>query len=153
MKPLHIPTLADHEVLESPAEVMRRLRRESLEHLAMVVMERSGVPSWKRELRFHGTRMWRFDFAWPDCKVALEVDGGTHSGGRHTRPGGFRGDCAKLNEAAIAGWTVIRCTKEHIKSGEIVDWVMRALGLPVPEKSAVLFGRAGRRRKGRAKRA
>lgn len=34
-------------------------------------------PEFVREHRFHPTRRWRFDFAWPDEKVALEVEGGT----------------------------------------------------------------------------
>src|SRR5687768_16750315 len=28
-------------------------------------------------------RRWRFDFAWPELKVAVECDGGTFTGGRH----------------------------------------------------------------------
>lgn len=34
-----------------------------------------------REFRFHPKRMWRFDFAWPAQKVALEFQGGTFGRG------------------------------------------------------------------------
>jgi hypothetical protein len=72
-------------------------------------------------------RDWRFDFAWPELKVAVECDGGTRSGGRHVRPLGFEGDMDKLNAAALAGWTVVRVTQRHISSGEALALVERAL--------------------------
>jgi hypothetical protein len=67
------------------------------------------------------------DFAWPEALVALEVEGGTWVRGRHARPKGFAEDCCKLNEAALAGWTVLRVTGEHIASGQAVEWLRRAL--------------------------
>lgn len=60
------------------------------------------------EFRFHPERKWRFDFAWPEQKVAVEVDGGVFSGGRHTRGMGFIRDCEKLNMACEMGWKVLR---------------------------------------------
>lgn len=42
--------------------------------------------------------------------IAIELEGGIWSGGRHTRGKGFEGDCDKYNEAALAGWTVFRLT-------------------------------------------
>ncbi len=62
------------------------------------------------EHRFHAQRKWRFDYAFVAERVALEVEGGVYSGGRHTRPAGFLGDMAKHNEAAVDGWLVLRCT-------------------------------------------
>lgn len=55
-------------------------------------------------------RRWRFDYAWPDRKVALEVEGGAFTRGRHTRGQGFVNDLEKYSEAAIAGWCVVRVT-------------------------------------------
>lgn len=56
------------------------------------------------EHRFHPTRRWRFDFAWPACKVAVELEGR----GRHQTVAGVRADCEKYNTAALMGWTVLR---------------------------------------------
>ncbi|MCB5206098.1 hypothetical protein [Methylovorus mays] len=58
---------------------------------------------WVTEHVFHPTREWRFDFARPDIKLAIEVEGGTLSGGRHTRGAGYEADCYKYNEAARLG--------------------------------------------------
>lgn len=63
-------------------------------------------PCW--EYRFSPTRRWRFDFAWPDVGIYVELEGGTWSRGRHTRGTGFAGDCAKYNAATLAGWTGFR---------------------------------------------
>ena len=76
-----------------------------------------GIKDFQREHRFHPTRRWRFDLAWPDLLVACEVEGGTWNGGRHTRGSGFEGDCEKYNAAALLGWLVIRVTGKMIKVG------------------------------------
>ena len=71
------------------------------------------------EHKFHPTRRWRFDFAHPGAKVAIEVEGGQWTGGRHTRGGGYQGDCEKYNEAQIHGWVVFRLTGSQITVPEI----------------------------------
>lgn len=86
-----------------------------------------GLPHPKREYRFHTTRKWRFDFAWPELRLAVEVEGGVYSGGRHTRGKGFEADAEKYNEAALMGWTVIRVTPGMIKKGLAIDTISRAI--------------------------
>ncbi len=70
------------------------------------------------EYRFHPKRKWRFDYAWPEQKVALEIEGGIWTLGRHTRGAGFRADMEKYNEAGRAGWRVFRFTPDRFKTGE-----------------------------------
>jgi len=86
----------------------------------------------QEELRFHDERMWRFDFAWPDKLVALEVQGGIFSRGRHARPRGVLNDYEKFSEAAILGWRVILVTGVEISNGEAIDRLRRALGEEPP---------------------
>ena len=84
---------------------------------ALVAAWPDGVPAPVRELRFHPERRWRFDFAWPDIKLAVEIDGR----GRHQTVVGVRNDCEKLNEALRLGWRVLRfpaCDKKLA-----ADWV------------------------------
>jgi len=88
-----------------------------------------GLPAPIREYQFHPTRKWRFDFAYPDAKVAIEVEGGSFSSGRHTRGAGFEGDCEKYNAAAIRGWCVLRVTPRMIEDGRALSWLRRALAL------------------------
>lgn len=85
-----------------------------------------GLPDPVTELIFHPKRKWRFDYAWPTRMIALEVHGGIHSGGRHTRGRGFVEDRAKMNEATLLGWTVLEVTPEHIKSGQLRAWLLAA---------------------------
>lgn len=73
-----------------------------------------GLPMPTPEYRFHDTRKWRFDYCWPDHKLALEIEGGVWTRGRHTRPSGFLKDMAKYNAAARLGYRVFRCTPTQI---------------------------------------
>jgi very-short-patch-repair endonuclease len=73
----------------------------------------------EREFAFHPSRKWRFDFAWPERKLAVEIEGGRF--GRHQMPGGFAGDCCKYNSAAKLGWTVLRYTTAMVTAGTAID--------------------------------
>ena len=73
-----------------------------------------GLPAPTPELKFHPVRKWRFDYAWEDAKVFLEVEGGVWSGGRHTNPKGFKGDMAKYNAATCMGWRKLSCTPKDL---------------------------------------
>lgn len=88
---------------------------------------RAGIEAPTSEYRFHKTRKWRFDYAWPHAKVALEIEGGVWSGGRHTRGKGFLGDMEKYNAAAVAGWTVIRCTPDGLMSATTLAMLREVL--------------------------
>ena len=85
-----------------------------------------GLPEPGREWRFHPTRKWRFDLARPDLLLAVEVDGGTWTQGRHTRGFGYRLDCEKMNEAQLLGWRVLRVTRGMIEDGTAIRTIERA---------------------------
>jgi|GEM_PF-565684 len=87
----------------------------------------AGIQAPVAEYRFHRTRKWRFDYAWPDFKVALEIEGGVWTGGRHTRGAGFLRDIEKYNAAAVAGWTVLRCTPDTLNSAETLAMLREVL--------------------------
>jgi len=114
----------------------------------------AGLPTPETEYRFHPTRRWRFDMAFPDEKVALEVEGGIYSrpvkcnhchqqvtkmtksgrnviireGGRHATGKGIEGDAEKYNEAAILGWKVLRFTSRMIEDGRAIETICKAFG-------------------------
>ncbi len=85
------------------------------------------LPAPETEYRFHEHRKWRFDFAWPAYKVAVEIEGGVWTRGRHVRGRGFMGDCEKYNEAALLDWMVLRVTPDMVGNGAALDYLRRAL--------------------------
>jgi hypothetical protein len=72
-------------------------------------------------------RKWRFDFAFPCSLVALEVEGGVWTGGRHTRGSGFVKDIEKYNTAATLGWLVLRTTPSELGMPETIEMVKKAM--------------------------
>ena len=67
-----------------------------------------------REYRFHPVRKWRFDYALPSERVAIEVEGGVWTRGRHITPKGFLADIDKYNTATAMGWRVFRFTPSSL---------------------------------------
>ena len=86
-----------------------------------------GFHGFEREYRFHPVRRWRFDFAYPEIKLAVEVEGATWAQGRHTRGSGFEADCEKYNTAALMGWRVLRFPSTWVDDGHALDWVEQAI--------------------------
>ena len=101
-----------------------RLERAFETHLKTIGAD---LPKGKREYRFHKTRKWRFDWAWPDSKLAVEIDGGQwmRNGGRHARDS----DREKMNEAACYGWRVLRFSGSMLKRDPlgVIGTIRRAL--------------------------
>ena len=81
------------------------------------------------ELAFAKPRMWRFDFAWPEIMLAVEVEGGTwgDAKSRHTTGSGFAKDCEKYNQAAMLGWKVLRFPSDQVNNGSAVMAVRNAI--------------------------
>jgi hypothetical protein len=90
-------------------------------------MKATRLPKPTLELKFHPKRRWRFDLAYPERLLAIEVEGGVWTNGRHTRGAGYSADCEKYSEAAILGWRIVRVTSDMVVSGQALDLVTRAL--------------------------
>lgn len=99
----------------------------ALEETLALHIRASKLPDPVREYRFHPVRRFRFDFCWPDRLLAVEVDGGSWVNGRHSRGTGIDSDCEKFALAMLDGWRVLRVTGTHIKSGQAIQWISRAL--------------------------
>jgi len=87
----------------------------------------ANLPEPVEEYEFHDSRKWRFDFAWPVYKIALEVEGGVWSNGRHVRGRGFMGDVDKYNAATLMGWRVLRCTPQTLFKHETLQMIKSLL--------------------------
>ncbi len=90
-------------------------------------LKRAKVPTPVQEYRFHPVRRWRVDFAFVEQKVAVEVEGGSWVGGRHSRGAGFEADCEKYGELAAMGWRTVRVTGAMIKDGRALALIKRVL--------------------------
>lgn len=91
------------------------------------VLRMLGVPEPERQYRFHDTRKWRFDFAWPAQRVACEVSGET----AHAHWRNMTKDAEKANAAVLGGWKVLTFTGSMVDSDPAgcVDVVKAALGV------------------------
>lgn len=97
--------------------------KSPLEEALALELRAKCVPGFCREFGFHATRRWRFDFAWPECRLAVEVEGW----GRHQRRQGFDDDCEKYNAAELAGWTLLRFSGRMVKDGRAARAIVAEL--------------------------
>lgn len=86
------------------------------------------------EYRFHQPRegekkrQWRFDFALPAIKVAIEFEG-VVSHFAHTSVTNILNDTTKFNEAMLDGWLVVKCNTPNLRDGTAYDAITRAIQL------------------------
>lgn len=114
------------------------------------------LPRPTPEYKFHALRKWRFDRAWPDHFIAVEIEGGMYGkpvrcnqcgalvrarkkdgslgkpimvGGGHSRFHRLMSDKEKYNEAAVLGWIVLRFVRDDILGDpfEMVETIRKAL--------------------------
>lgn len=86
-------------------------------------------PTPEREYYFHPERKWRFDFAFPSSRVAVEMEGGIWTGGGHNRGTIYNANCDKYNAAALMNWTVLRYTTNHLQERpvQVIEEVQQAI--------------------------
>lgn len=81
---------------------------------------------------------WRFDFAWTDVLLAVEVQGGIYRAGKHTTVTGIRTDIAKLNTAVLLGWDVLQVHGDMVRDGSAVaavaEWFDAYEHIPIRDR-------------------
>lgn len=90
------------------------------------------IPTPVKEYQFHEKRKWRFDFCWPEYKVALEVEGGVWMSGhgkksRHFTGKGALADMEKYNTAASLGWRILRVTPDNLNTHSTINFIKESL--------------------------
>ncbi len=73
------------------------------ERILLRLFQDAGITGWRANFRLGG---YQLDVAFPDVKVAIEVDGWAF----HSSPDKFEGDRARQNQIVLLGWTVLRFT-------------------------------------------
>lgn len=117
------PILKKVPVTVKPANpILNPDKRSSLERQFLALWKAFGSEKGRadpvEQFRFHPTRNWRFDFAWLDAKVAVELEGGTWSRRKmaHNTGAGIQRDIEKHNAAVVEGWRVFRYTTKDLDS-------------------------------------
>lgn len=73
-----------------------------------------GMKKPEREYCFSKQRKFRFDFAYPNKKLAIEISGNIWHRGGHSSGKGLIRDAEKNNLAILEGWRVLIYTEWHI---------------------------------------
>lgn len=76
---------------------------------------------WKKDKG----RKWRIDVAFPAARLAVEIEGGVFTGGRHTRGAGFMDDMEKYNELSMMRWHLLRFTPKEVSGGRAANEIER----------------------------
>jgi hypothetical protein len=95
-------------------DVQEEIYQDKKNEIFFNVLNYLKIPLPEKEYKFHHERKWRFDFCWKEKMIALEVEGGVWSNGRHTRGSGFIKDMEKYNAAAVLGYRVVRCMPSEL---------------------------------------
>lgn len=61
-----------------------------------------------KEYKFHNKRKWRIDYAWPEQKLAIEIEGGIWINGGHNRGKIYKSNVEKYNEIVLYGYDLLR---------------------------------------------
>ena len=69
-----------------------------------------------QEYKFCEERKWRFDWAFPALKIAVEYNGIMSKKSRHTTVTGYSKDMEKINAAQSLGWKVLQYTPLNFKN-------------------------------------
>ena len=90
---------------QKPRSAAEEAFARAISHLPPAEREHPGIPG----------RRFRFDFAWPKQRIAVEIHGGHWTGGRHTQGKGFASDCEKKRLAILQGWRVLEYTADEVR--------------------------------------
>lgn len=105
-----------------------------MSHLEILLLEQirqARLPEPEQQVAIIPKRRYRFDFAYPRLKVAIEVDGGTWkrtSQGRsagHAHPARITLDNEKRNLARLLGWRVFQVDTTAVHDGSALEIVRR----------------------------
>ncbi len=78
---------------------------------------------YEKEYQFAKPRKFRFDYAIPNKKIAIEYEGlnwNPHTKSRHLTLTGYSKDCEKYNLAVLNGWKVLRYTAQTLTNHNII---------------------------------
>lgn len=119
---------AKEQLAKAKAEA-RRDRNEARDRAFLALLDEHGIERPVTEHRFDAVRKFRMDFAWPERKVYLEVQGGIWKRGKsgHSSGTGIRRDMTKITLATTHGWRPILAEPEELKTEALIETIRKAL--------------------------
>lgn len=117
---------------DKPKKTAQKPRKQPKTDIFTIICKSDLKIEVVKEYKFHPTRKWRYDYAVPEYKIALEVEGGVWTKGRHTRPQGFLGDIEKYNAGTLLGWRIFRVTPDELYSNKTLNLLKQAISALKP---------------------
>ena len=90
--------------------VKRSVEKDTIHAILDMLKLTNQIDDYVLELKFDELRKFRFDYAIPSLKIAIEFEGIMSAKSRHTTVTGYTNDCKKYNFAQKKGWKVMRYT-------------------------------------------
>lgn len=78
----------------------------------------AGIPPAIKEFKFLPLRKFRLDYAWPEQKRGIEVQGMAHRIKER-----FEADIEKRALAKLSGWSVLEVSGKKIRDGTAIKWI------------------------------
>ena len=97
-----------------PSQIHIRMRQQ---------IQTAGLPEPVEEYYHIKGRDFRLDFAWPDRKIGLEVQGMAHR-----IKGKFHADIEKRALAMLDGWRVLEVSGNAVRDERGIGWLKQILG-------------------------
>ena len=133
VRPMEVKKPDAPPVVAKPPVVRKKTlrKRKRIDYVGVLIrqMLRANLPEAKREFKFLGNRRFGIDLAYPDIKLAIEVDGMAHR-----IKDRFLRDIEKSNELTFHGWRLVRIYTRWIANEKCefsvgIELVKRALGV------------------------
>lgn len=128
---LNVPTeqKRSHQPDTELAKALKKAKRNSLQNAFIDTWKLCGGDEsfWVSEYKFHQTKRWRFDFANPALKVAVECNGGQWVKSGHSSGKGLQRDAEKLNTAQALGWRVYVLTTSMLSKREAIENIRKIM--------------------------
>lgn len=123
----------DTKESQSTPKIPDKNKTANRDRIFIELLKKQGLDTPEQEYKFHPERKWRFDFAYPEVKLAIEVEGGIYGQGKrcptckqrkllnHGSISGIKRDLDKYNEATRLGWAVLRYPPDWLNKPETID--------------------------------
>lgn len=108
---------AKAQTLAERRKLGRGFTPDQLQQAMHLVHRLAGLPDPTPEYKFAWAdmrRKWAIDYAWPEARIALEVEG--HG---HQKDNRYHTDIEKYNELAAHGWLLIRATYDMLPTPDL----------------------------------